>query len=322
MQEFVSSFKELFNEYVDYRKIGNKWNDSYHQQLISFDRHCSTYPDEKSINQAMVDSWCAQHPNESSSSCRKRIYPIYGFLKYCIENKYIAVQLPLIPRNSKTIVKPHPFTIDELKNFFKECDALKNKSSKNLPEKLHRLTIPVYFRLMYSSGIRPVEARYLKRHQVNLETGVVDIQIAKGRHQRFIVLHDSILGLMKQYDDRINRYLPNREYFFSNCHNTHFSNRWGTDNFNKIWKAANPGINARLYDLRHNYAIRNINSWIGMGFEFHDKLVYLSKSMGHHSVEETKYYYSMVPALADIIRNCSEASDNWMIPEVITDEEI
>ena len=72
----------------------------------------------------------------------------------------------------------------------------------------------------------------------------------------------------------------------------------------------------RLDFFRHNYAIENINSWINSGFEFHDKLVFLSKSMGHTSLESTKYYYSIVPALADILQKTTGAGFDEIVPEV------
>lgn len=73
--------------------------------------------------------------------------------------------------------------------------------------------------------------------------------------------------------------------------------------------------------IRHNYAIQNTNSWISAGFEFIDKLLYLSKSMGHTSLDSTRYYYSIVPALAGIIEEKSEGSFDDIIPEVPDYEE-
>jgi hypothetical protein len=49
----------------------------------------------------------------------------------------------------------------------------------------------------------------------------------------------------------------------------------------------------------------NINSWIDDGFSLNDKLVHLSRSMGHYSVESTSYYYSLVPNLAGILETQS-----------------
>jgi hypothetical protein len=42
--------------------------------------------------------------------------------------------------------------------------------------------------------------------------------------------------------------------------------------------------------------------------------------MGHCSVEHTKYYYSIVPRMADILdEKCAESFDDLM-PEVLEDE--
>lgn len=77
----------------------------------------------------------------------------------------------------------------------------------------------------------------------------------------------------------------------------------------------------RSYFLRHHYAITNINSWVDDGFEFNDKLHNLSKSMGHRSIESTRYYYSIVPRLADTLREKTETGFNIIVPEVVYDEE-
>lgn len=65
----------------------------------------------------------------------------------------------------------------------------------------------------------------------------------------------------------------------------------------------------------------NINQWAGYGFGFHDRLVSLSKSMGHTTLESTRYYYSIVPGLSEIIKEQTESSSDWMMPEVPADEE-
>ena len=85
--------------------------------------------------------------------------------------------------------------------------------------------------------------------------------------------------------------------------------------FHKRWDKVS-SAKAVPYDFRHNYAIENINSWIDEGYDFNDKFLYLSKSMGHTSLESTQYYYSLVPALAEVIRIRTEAGFNEICPEV------
>ena len=60
----------------------------------------------------------------------------------------------------------------------------------------------------------------------------------------------------------------------------------------------------------------NINRWTSDTFEFNQKLHYLSKSMGHRSIESTLYYYSITPCLADILLKKTENSFNELLPEV------
>ena len=43
--------------------------------------------------------------------------------------------------------------------------------------------------------------------------------------------------------------------------------------------------------------------------------------MRHTTLESTKYYYSIVPGLSKIIKEQTENSSEWMIPEVPLDEE-
>lgn len=75
------------------------------------------------------------------------------------------------------------------------------------------------------------------------------------------------------------------------------------------------------YDFRHNYATTNINSWKEKGFDIITNLYYLSKNMGHSSIEHTKYYYSMVPHFAEILEEKSSAAFDELMPEVKEYEE-
>lgn len=72
--------------------------------------------------------------------------------------------------------------------------------------------------------------------------------------------------------------------------------------------------------LRHHYAIENINRSTDEGFGFDAKLLYLSKSMGHSTIESTKYYYSLVPKMADILEEKTGMDFKSIVPEVVYEE--
>lgn len=321
MKEFRSFIAPQIHHFIRYRQGSQRWNDSsYEENLMLFDRYCHlNYPEDTELTQEMVDGWCRQRDTETNNSCRSRIYVVDSFVHFLNDRGLSTVQPPLIPRKERRTYIPHAFTPEELKRFFYECDHISvvNNREETL---IRKMTIPVFFRLLYSSGIRTNEARLLRRENVDLEMGVLDIQYSKGHDQHYIVLHDSMLEIMRRYNNAIEKLVPDREYFFHSVRNSHFNRGWVTKNFNLLWRKANK-THATAYEFRHHYAVANINQWVGQGFCFHDKLVYLSKSMGHTTVESTKYYYSLVPGLSEIIKKKTEASSEWMLPEVPADEE-
>lgn len=161
----------------------------------------------------------------------------------------------------------------------------------------------------------------LRVEDVNLCNGTLNIRYSKGHDQHFIVLHDTMLELMKKYDKVIAEMNPGRTYFFPSRNDKYHTRQWVQKNFRELWDANNTSY-ATAYELRHHYAIENINRWTGYGMEFHAKFLYLSKSMGHSVLESTKYYYSLVPRLGDIIAKKTMGSFNIIVPEVQQNEEI
>ena len=316
--EFIP--EELVRSFADWRYALGYGSDEDLSTLSSFDSYCARErPGSCEITQEMVDEWCAPRPTEKdANSTRARIYPVVRFVRYLRARGLSDLRDPEIPRAVPSAYVPHAFTDEELSAFFAACDdwpmGMGRPSNRNL-----KITVPVFFRLLYSSGIRTTEARLLGRGDVDLESGVLDIRRSKGRHQHFVVLHDSMLELMRRYDSAIAGMYPDRAYFFPKNVEEGRTADWVCRVFNEAW--ARVGADrATAYELRHNYAIENINSWVGMGFDFHDKLVYLSKSMGHCDLENTKRYYALAPALSDVLDDRSGRGFDDIVPEVRHEE--
>ena len=316
MRDFTSFLTPLMQAYVTYQEASGRWNEaSYEVNLSLFAKYCKReYPDALELSQDMVDTWCRKRKTENNNSCRSRIYVVVSFVRYLRSRGKTTVMDPVLPRKEPREYIPHAFTEEELRNFFDACDSIP-ETPRIEGQLSRRITVPVFFRLLYSSGIRTTEARIIKKEDVDLEHGVLNIQYSKGHDQHFIALHDSMLVLMREYDAAISKLYPKREYFFParNRSGGYHTRTWVQDNFREMWFKHN-SCHAVPYELRHNYAIENINSWINEGFGFNSKLVYLSKSMGHSVLESTKYYYSLVPGLADIIE--AQTDESEVIPEV------
>lgn len=320
MTEFSPSRKELLTMFVDYRIACNQWNDGYESNLLYFDRYCTdTYPDAEGITQEMIDGWCTQRDTENTNSLIGRTLPARKLIEYLNKRELTILKIPETPSLMPKQYIPHAFTEDELTSLFAECDR-KVLSAKNPRKRFRALEMTVMFRLLYSSGMRTTEARLLRTDDVDLDTGVINIRKSKNSIEHYVALHNSTTQMLAKYDKKAALLYPGRTLFFPyNNGEVAFKADHITYEFHKVWDAVNK-TNAVPYDLRHNYAIQNINSWVSEGFAFEDKFMYLSKSMGHTSLESTRYYYSIVPALANLIEEKSGDDFDDITPEVPFDE--
>lgn len=241
----------------------------------------------------LVMEWCAQRPTERCTTRNARVLPVRSFLKFGNERKWFKVEVPSPLKDNKVHRQPHFFTTEEVEVFFKEMENGLCSHYENLAGLIRRIQAPVFFRLLYSSGMRTSEARRLRKADVNLSTGVIDIVKTKTITPHRIVVHDSLLEILRRYDEAMERLMPRRNIFFPSEFDREHSKKWYENIFNRFWKELFPNIDARSYDFRSTYAIININSWGYDGPEWLDKLVYLSRSMGHKNISSTCYYYHL-----------------------------
>jgi integrase len=317
--KFKSFLSNILDSYAVYRKASGRDSIGYLLNVRHFDRYCAKeYPWAKELSQTMVDQWCKKRDTESTHSCISRIYPVLSFLRYANARGLTDVNIPAAPRSTPRTYIPHAFTVEELQLFFNSCDSINPKYG--LTGKINKITVPIFFRLLYSSGMRTTEVRLLRKGDVNLENGVIGIRYSKGYNPHFVVLHDTMPDLMKKYDAAISKMIPDRIFFFPTSSNKDYSDRWVRRIF-KICRYKNNQAHATAYELRHHYAVENINSWICQGLTTHMRLLSLGKSMGHTNVESTKYYYSLVPGLSEIIENTTGDTFNKIIPNLQDDEE-
>lgn len=250
MNKFTSFLAPLIQAYVSYQKASRHWNEaSYEPNLVLFDRYCKKhYPKATLLSQEMVDWWCHKRDTETNNSCRSRIYVVVSFIRYLRKRRKTDVVEPDIPKKERRTYIPHSFTNGELENFFRACDSLPSVSLT--PEQRSRkITIPVFFRLLYSSGIRTNEARMLKVEDVDLRHGILNIRYSKGHAQHYVVLHETVHELLKRYDIAIRKQYPHRDYFFPARGNSFHTRKWVQTNFRELWNKYNSS-HATAYELR------------------------------------------------------------------------
>jgi integrase len=309
------TFEDMLNGYLEYRRV-SKFKERSTSSLKTFFNACRrNYPENPYLTQKMVDVWNKKRDTERPASHMARIGPIAAFLHYALKKEWIDLVAPEIKKTSAGPYIPHAFTDGELYNFFNACEELEVNMLSYKSSKLRKLEVPVFFRLLYSTGMRPVEARLLRCENVDLSSGVIDIIYTKGYNEHRLVLHDTMLDLLMQYDRAVSRVIPSRRIFFPTVNDKCHHKSWVSRQFNEAWSEYNKA-NARAGDFRHFYAFSNINNWVNTGHEVHDKLLALSRSMGHTSMRHTMYYFSISETFGDIIEKYNGKSFNNVIPNL------
>lgn len=315
-RKFKSFIALQLDEFVLYQLSSGIWIKGPDYNLFNFDAFLyREYRNGTVLTEEML-KWCKCRVSEKLSTCYKRTHAVWDFVEFSNSKGWSDLCVERIKKWEPCTYEPHFFTKEELKTFFNECDKyfanLRRHQGKKACQLLS-LEVPVYFRLLYSSGLRTCEARWLKRSDVDFDTGVVKVEKSKGGHQHRIVLHPTMLELMRKYDAAIDKIMPERIYLFPDQHGNCYSDKLSNYYFRKIWpKVSNE--RARAYDLRSNYAVMNISSWDLHGYEFSNKLMFLSRSMGHVNINSTYHYFHVTPMLTEKLKSLTNDGFSEMTP--------
>ena len=312
-KSFLAADMEYF---IARKKAENSWSHTSYENLHFFDNYIfKNYPDCIKLTQEMMD-WCKPRPTENGRSCRTRTTTIWNFVAFLRERDITNVTVCRCNSSVPIEFVPHFFSKDELSRFFKECDIFwkkRYKKQQTFFNLINMIELPVFYRLLFSSGMRTCEARELKKSNIDFLSGVIDIESSKGVDKHRVVLHESMLKLLKQYDKAIEKIFPDRKFFFPAKGDRPHKAAWESHHFRNIWSCISSDP-ARAYDFRHHYATTNISKWENHGFEFSGKLLFLSRSMGHKDIQSTYGYFHLTPMLTDKLRkNCGEAF-NELLP--------
>lgn len=321
MRQFKSPLAPQMEEFILYRKAGGSWSESYEVLLCNFDRYCKlNHPEEKLLTAEIAKGWCKKKPSENSATLGKRITVLRKFCEYLQITGQTDQYIPNLPSNIfKRLYIPHFFTEQELQHFFKECD---NLPVDTVFKQQRAIVFPVLFRLLYSSGMRTGEARKLKCIDVDLCSGITEIKNSKGHKDHFVALNDEMTALLAKYNCTMNLRFPKREYFFPSMNGWCYDASTLSSMFRTSWKRTGIKDKAVAYDLRHCYAITNINQWIGTDEDLQTKFIFLSKSMGHSALSSTYYYYHLVPEFFPKLQQMTSITFDAIIPEAEYEENI
>ena len=291
----------------------------------------ANYADDPYLTQEMINTWGEKRDTESNRSHAARVRPVNYFIKF-INQRSDGLKLICISHGKYEPVRdPILFTKEQLSNFFRAVDELPLVNEKDLVKSpdsrvrrctfLTALECPVFFRLMYCTGMRSCEMRFLECMDVNLQNGTIIIRKTKGYSEHMVAVDKDTRLMLIEYDKLMSKLMPHRKVFFPDFEDKYHCEWWLKTNFRKCWDKYNPPpkngeLPAVPYSFRHNYAIQNVNSWQGDMSENDMKMTVLSKSMGHSSTIFTEYYYHLIPRFAGIVEDLFHNKLDDLLPDV------
>lgn len=269
--------------------------------LRTFDEFCcNQFPNETCLTKELAMKWAEQSKTEQNLFRLNRVSVLRELAKHMNSVGEQAYLLPLQLTKKTGRHIPYIYSKDDLSKLFKEIDSL--QPSLRSPTK--HLVVSVIFRMIYCCGLRPVEARRLRREDVNLFDGTVNILESKGHKDRIVVLSEDMRELCRNYDQRVETIYPDRKYFFQSPSvrgDGMYSMEWIIPTFKGFLQTAGISgygeIRPRLYDLRHTFATHCLYRWVKEGKDVNACLAYLSEYMGHSNLESTAYYIHLLPTL-------------------------
>ena len=318
MTDFASSLAPHIRSLLDLKHAIGLTYKSSERDLLSFDQMCARdFPAEATLTREMAMAWVVERPGEHVNGQLNRIASIRQLAKHMASQGFDVYLIPTGIAGRRTHYYPHIYSHQELRALFDAADVVK---ASRIGGQRH-LIIPVVFRMIYCLGLRPGEARRIRRNEVDLARGAVLIRESKGHKDRMVFMSPELHEYCRHYDAAISVFHPNRVPFFPNRQGNIYTSVTLDCWFHELLSAAGPLIAAtpgsppRPYDLRHAHVIEVINRWVRAGLNPEVLVTYLSLHLGHSNTEDTWYYFHLAADFHPELRGLANTTIESMIPE-------
>lgn len=169
-----------------------------------------------------------------------------------------------VPRPKKESKLPVVLSPDEALSIFDAVENLKHRT---------------ILMLIYSAGLRVGEVVRLRIEDIDGARKTVHIRGAKGKKERYTLLADSMLEVLREY---YREYRP-KEFLFEGADGRrHYSERSVQHIFERTAKRAGIHKRVSVHSLRHSFATHLL--------EGGTDLRYIQKLLGHNSTKTTEIY--------------------------------
>ena len=317
---FNSIFKKEFQDLIELKQSQGFKYTSECSAFLRLDKFFyENKITEKAITREIVEEWCRKTSYETVSNQVRRISILRVFCTY-LNDMGIEAYIPpkgLVRKAPK--YDAHIYTDKELKQFFKSVDQSKSVSISPY----RHLVMPVFFRILYTSGLRVSELRLLKIKDFHLDKGYIIVRSGKNKKDRIVPVHPILVQKCIELKEIIHQKSEEDEYFFMITPGVPMKLHTVYRNFRRYLEKAgisHTGRGPRVHDFRHTYCVNLLKMWLEEGKNLLNYLPYMKTMLGHETFEETAYYLKLTQSLYPVLTGKLEEAYSEMIEVVIPDE--
>jgi integrase/recombinase XerD len=258
-----TGFYEKVKEELRLRNYSHKTVKSYISCLRSFVKYIQPHH-PRNISNDEIRKYLL-YLSEEKKWQASTINQMFNALRFLYVELYkMPFIIDSIPRPKKDKKLPDILSQDDVLKIFSCVDNLKHKT---------------ILMLIYSAGLRVGESVRLKISDIDSKRKMIHLRGAKGKKDRFTLLSDTILEVLREY---YTKYRPKEYLFEGQGERKHLSERSVQAVFNRAVKAAGINKPISVHGLRHSFATHLLESGVD--------LRYIQELLGHSSSKTTEIY--------------------------------
>ena len=294
---YTSVFADEIIAYLDYKASYGFKEVSYCYALNTFDRFCNELKlDSPVFTKDCADEWIKKREDEACTTHYSRINTIKNFLLY-LRKKGLDVVVTKDVKHKQTQFQPHIYSKDEVVRYFEAVDTFDSARCKK-----DKIQYPIFFRILYCCGTRINETLGIRKKDVDLECGIIRLFETKNDHERYIVLGDDLLSLVRQFASKCFYLLDDEDYMFTSQNGKRLRGDVVYNRHRLFLKKANipyigNGKGPRIHDWRHSFSVYSFKQMVDSGLDMYVALPILSAYLGHKSIAATEQYVRLTMSI-------------------------
>jgi len=294
---YKSAFANEINKYLDYKASSGFKEKNYWYNLKTFDRFISEHALETThFTKDVADEWLKKRDCEASTTHYSRINIVKNFLIY-LNKKGLNVFITRDISFRNTEFQPHIYTEDEIRKYFDAVDTFDSRRNRK-----DKIQYPILFRILYCCGTRINETLSIRKRDVDLAEGIIKLIETKNNSERYIVLGDDLLLLMRKFASKCFYLLNDDDYIFTSCNGGRLHGDCVYDHHRLfLIKAGIPfignGEGPRVHDWRHTFSVYSFKQMIDSGTDMYVALPILSAYLGHKTIFATEQYVRLTMSM-------------------------